>query len=68
MQTLLDGPHLIRAYIDSGGKIIEIIRDASVVSDEINLTGWRDSERRFTLVSLSPKCTLQNVIQEELTL
>lgn len=38
------------------------------LSDEINLTGWRDSERRFTLVSLSPKCTLQNVIQEELTL
>jgi len=37
MQTLLDGPHLISAYIDSGGKIIEIIRDASVVSDEINL-------------------------------
>jgi TrmH family RNA methyltransferase len=37
LQSLLDGPHLIRTYIDSGGKIFELIKDASIESDEINL-------------------------------
>ena len=37
LQSLLDGPHLIKACIDSGGKILEFIKDASIESDEINL-------------------------------
>jgi len=37
LQSLLDGPHLIRTYIDSGGKILELIKDASIESDEITL-------------------------------
>ena len=37
LQSLLDGPHLIKAYTDSGGKILEFIKDASIESDEINL-------------------------------
>ena len=36
-QSLLDGPHLIKTYIDSGGKILELIKDDSIESDEINL-------------------------------
>ena len=36
MQSLLDGPHLIISYIDSGGKILELIKDASIESSEIN--------------------------------
>ena len=37
LQSLLDGPHLIRAYIASGRKILEFIKDASIESDEISL-------------------------------
>ncbi|MDG2252272.1 MAG: hypothetical protein P8K73_01330 [Methylophilaceae bacterium] len=36
-QTLLDGPHLIKTYIKSGGTILELIKDVSIESDEINL-------------------------------
>ena len=36
-QTLLDGPHLIKTYIESGGTILELIKDVSIESDEINL-------------------------------
>ena len=35
-QCLLDGPHLIRSYSESGGRIVELIKDASIESVEIN--------------------------------
>ena len=37
LQSLLDGPHLIKAYIASGGKVLEFIKDSSIKSDEISL-------------------------------
>jgi TrmH family RNA methyltransferase len=37
LKSLLDGHHLIKAYIASGGKILEFIKDASINSDEISL-------------------------------
>ena len=36
-KTLLDGPHLIKSYIDSGGRVLELIKDISIESDEISL-------------------------------
>ena len=37
LQSLLDGPHLIKSYIAGGGIILEFIKDASIESDEISL-------------------------------
>ena len=36
-KTILDGPHLIQAFMDSGGEVISLISDESVISNEINL-------------------------------
>ena len=36
-KTILDGPHLIQAFMDSGGKVISLVTDESVISNEINL-------------------------------
>ena len=36
-KTILDGPHLIQAFMDSGGEVISLVTDESVISNEINL-------------------------------
>ena len=36
-KTILDGPHLIQAFMDSGGEVISLVIDESVISNEINL-------------------------------
>ena len=36
-KTILDGPHLIKAFMDSGGEVISLVIDESVISNEINL-------------------------------
>ena len=35
-KTILDGPHLIQAFMDSGGEVISLVADESVISNEIN--------------------------------
>ena len=34
-KTILDGPHLIQAFMDSGGEVISLVTDESVLSNEI---------------------------------
>ena len=35
-QCLLDGPHLINSFISAGGEILELIRDTTINSEEVN--------------------------------
>lgn len=35
-QTILDGPHLIKTFMESGGEVRDFIKDTSINHDEIN--------------------------------
>ena len=49
--TILDGPHLIQAFMESGGEIISLIIDESITSNEINLIIKKNLNKN--IVSLS---------------
>tara|TARA_B100000035_G_scaffold167929_1_gene143336 strand:+ start:32912 stop:33694 length:783 start_codon:yes stop_codon:yes gene_type:complete len=49
--TILDGPHLIQAFMDSGGEIISLVVDESIKSCEINLIIKKNSNRNIVTLN-----------------
>lgn len=50
-KTILDGPHLIQAFLDSGGKVNNLIVDESIISNEINLIIKKNLNKNIVTLS-----------------
>ena len=50
-KTILDGPHLIQAFMDSGGEVISLVADESVISNEINLIIKKNLNKNIVTLS-----------------
>jgi len=50
-KTILDGPHLIQAFMDSGGEVKCLVTDESVTSNEINLIIKKNSNKNIVILS-----------------
>ena len=50
-KTILDGPHLIQAFMDSGGELISLISDESVISNEISLIIKKNLNKNIVTLS-----------------
>tara|TARA_B100001057_G_scaffold463361_1_gene517280 strand:- start:1438 stop:2220 length:783 start_codon:yes stop_codon:yes gene_type:complete len=50
-KTILDGPHLIQAFMDSGGEVTCLVTDESVTSNEINLLIKKNLNKNIVTLS-----------------